>query len=69
MVPTGTSQEVVRKVHGALVRTLALKEIGERFKSLGGEPKTTSPEQFATFLHDEMEKYAALTRKLDLKFE
>jgi tripartite-type tricarboxylate transporter receptor subunit TctC len=68
-VPAGTPQEVVNRLHASLTKTLASKDMTERLRSLGGEPRPMSQEQFTSFLRSEIQKLTVLMRQLDIKLE
>jgi tripartite-type tricarboxylate transporter receptor subunit TctC len=67
--PAGAPPEVTRRLHDALLKALALPEIAERFTSLGGEPRSNTPEQFSAFLRAEIDKYSVLIKRLNLKLD
>ena len=53
VVPRGTPQPVVAKLHDAIVKTLAKPEMKERLTGQGVESIGSSPAEFAAFLKDE----------------
>lgn len=63
----GAPPEVLRKLHAVLMTTLASPQITERFRSLGGEPRSMTTEQFRTYLRDEIQKLAKLMKQLNIK--
>jgi tripartite-type tricarboxylate transporter receptor subunit TctC len=67
--PAGVPPEVSKRLHEALVKTLALPEISDRFTSLGGEPRSSTPDQYSAFLRSEIDKYSALIKRLNLKLD
>jgi tripartite-type tricarboxylate transporter receptor subunit TctC len=56
-VPTGTSKDIVNRLHKESVRILALPEVRDRMASEGAEFVADTPEQFTAFLKSEMEKW------------
>jgi tripartite-type tricarboxylate transporter receptor subunit TctC len=52
--PKGTPRPIVDKLLAAMVKTLALPEVKEAFGRQGAETLTTTPEEFARFLQEEM---------------
>ena len=42
-------------------------EVADRLKSLGGEPRPTSPDQATEFIRDEIRSVGTLMRKLDIR--
>jgi tripartite-type tricarboxylate transporter receptor subunit TctC len=53
LVPIGTSPEIVRRLHAALVQVVALAEFRERLANLGMQPIGNSPAAFAAELDDD----------------
>ncbi|MBI3068518.1 MAG: tripartite tricarboxylate transporter substrate binding protein, partial [Betaproteobacteria bacterium] len=62
LVPAGTAQPVVAKLHGDVTRALRAPEVHERLSGEGAEPVGNAPEQFAAFLRVETLKWAKVIR-------
>ena len=60
--PRTTSTDVVNKIAADVARLNAATEMKERLLTLGAEPVTSSPERFAVFIHDEIDKWGKLVR-------
>lgn len=56
-VPTGTSREIVTKLHDEVVRAIALPEIGERMSADGAQFVGDTPEQYTAFFKAEIVKW------------
>ncbi|MDB5867293.1 MAG: hypothetical protein JWO70_5099 [Betaproteobacteria bacterium] len=56
-VPTGTSKDIVNRLHRESVRILALPEVRDRMASEGAEFVADTPEQFTAFFRTELEKW------------
>jgi tripartite-type tricarboxylate transporter receptor subunit TctC len=54
VAPKGTPAQIIDKVHAAMQRTLATPEVRDGLASQGAEIFTTSPEEFRTFLVQEI---------------
>ena len=67
LAPARTPPDIVKRLHAATMNVLKSPEVAERLKALGGEARPTTPEQAADFMRDEVRKFAALMRKLDIK--
>lgn len=65
----GSPAEAQKKIHDTLLKVLATTEVKERFKSLGGEPRSMSQQQFADYNRDEIRKLSALMKRLNIKLE
>jgi tripartite-type tricarboxylate transporter receptor subunit TctC len=56
-VPTGTSQDIVNRLHKETVRAIASPDIRDRMSAEGAEFVGDTPEQFAAFIKSEIEKW------------
>ena len=61
-VPAGTPREIVERLHGEFTRALALADIREKLVALGAEPVGSRPEEFATYIRAEADKYARVIK-------
>ncbi len=66
LVPRGTPAAIVSRLNSELNAVLQLPEIRERFASQGAEPVGGTPQQFATLIRTETEKYAKLLRGIGM---
>jgi len=66
VAPAGTPTEVINRLHAAMVKTLKLPNVQERFLTLGMDAVGNSPGDFSTFIKSDMEQWMALTKKLQL---
>ncbi len=62
LVPTGTSGEIVARLHAEAVKLLNLPEVKERLAATGFEPIGNTPEQFAAYIRSEIEKWAKVVK-------
>ncbi len=67
LAPTGTSKDIIAKLSSELVKVMASPAIKERFSSLGMEPLTSDPEQFAAFIRSENTKWAKVVQQSGAK--
>ena len=56
-VPTGTSKDIVNKLHAKVVRIIKMPEVTERIASEGAEFVGDTPEQFTAFFKSEVAKW------------
>jgi tripartite-type tricarboxylate transporter receptor subunit TctC len=56
-VPTGTSRDIVTRLHREAVRIIALPEVRDRMATEGAEFVGDTPEQFTAFLRSEIDKW------------
>jgi tripartite-type tricarboxylate transporter receptor subunit TctC len=62
LAPAGTPKEVVAKLNAEMKKALELPEIKERFAAQGFAAAWSSPEQYAAFIDNEVEKWARVVK-------
>ncbi|MDP9900008.1 tripartite-type tricarboxylate transporter receptor subunit TctC [Variovorax ginsengisoli] len=67
MVPAKTPRDIVNKLHDEVEKALASPEVKERFLKLGADAWTLKPEQFDTYIKDEIKSNAALVKAAGLQ--
>ena len=67
--PRGVPEAIVARLNAALVAIVKMPDTRERFAALNLEPVGSSPEQFAQFLKDDLEKYARIAKAAGIKPE
>jgi len=69
LLPAGTPKAVRDKVQAAAVQAIGMAETRKRLEELGYVTIKDTPEAFAGFLHEDIEKMAALIKQYNLKPE
>src|SRR5262249_3342449 len=69
LLPAGTPQAVRDKLQSAAMQAMAMPETKKRLEDLGYVTLKDTPEQFARFLHEDIEKMAKLIKQYNLKPE
>jgi tripartite-type tricarboxylate transporter receptor subunit TctC len=64
VAPIGTPQEVIARLHDTLVRAIAQPEARAQLVSLGMEPVTSSPEEFAKVIADDVRNWSEVLRTM-----
>ena len=67
--PAGMPRPIVDKINAELRRLVGTEEVKQRIQSEGGDPLTSTPEEYAADIDKEESKWSALIRKLSLKVE
>jgi tripartite-type tricarboxylate transporter receptor subunit TctC len=67
--PAATPQEIVTRVHTAVVRALQDPTVRERFVSDGAEPIGNTPEQFAAVIRADLAKWARVIRDARIRLD
>src|ERR1700735_194064 len=67
LAPTGTPGDVLDKLHGETVKTLAMPAVRRKFDELGLEPVGHTPAEFAAIIKKETPEWAKLIKDAGLK--
>ncbi|MBI4207974.1 MAG: tripartite tricarboxylate transporter substrate binding protein [Betaproteobacteria bacterium] len=68
-VPAGTSKDIVGRLHGETIKVLGLPDVKERLFAAGFEIVTSTPEQFAAFTRNEIQKWGKLVKAASLRVD
>jgi tripartite-type tricarboxylate transporter receptor subunit TctC len=68
-VPTGTSRDIIGRLHRETVRIIGLPEVRDRMAAEGAEFVGDTPEQFTAFLRSEIEKWGKAVKASGAKPE
>jgi tripartite-type tricarboxylate transporter receptor subunit TctC len=69
VAPAGTPRDIVIRLNTAIVKIVGSPEISERFASLGAEPVTNTPEDFAKLVRNDVAKWAMVIKQQGIKLE
>jgi tripartite-type tricarboxylate transporter receptor subunit TctC len=69
LVPKGTPEGIRKKLYTQVAEILKTPDIVKRLNDIGAEPGGLPPEQFATFIHAETEKWIGLAKEAGIKPE
>jgi tripartite-type tricarboxylate transporter receptor subunit TctC len=69
MLPAGTPAPIVKRVHQAVTKALAVPAIQERIIAVGAEVVASSPEEFAAFLKREFVSWAKVVKEVGITVE
>ena len=67
--PAGMPKPIVAKLNAAMNKIAQTDEVKKRINTEGGDPLTSTPEQYAADIDQEERKWAGLIKKLNLKVE
>jgi tripartite-type tricarboxylate transporter receptor subunit TctC len=67
--PAGMPQPIVAKLNAAINAIAKTDEIRKRINNEGGDPLTSTPQEYASDIDQEERKWGALIKKLNLKVE
>jgi tripartite-type tricarboxylate transporter receptor subunit TctC len=69
LAPAGTPRDIVQRLSAETAKIVNAPEMRARFEQLGIEPVGNTPEQAATFLNDEISKWAKVINTAGVKAE
>jgi len=67
--PAGTPKEVIGRLHAETIKVMGLPDVKERLFNAGFEIVTSTPEQFAAFTRNEIQKWGKIVKAAGLKVE
>lgn len=62
LVPAATSRPVVNQLHGVITKVLNTPDVRAQLGTLGGQPFTNTPAEFASFIKSEIARWAEVIR-------
>src|SRR5215831_11286856 len=68
-LPSGASPALVERLHAAVDATVRSPDVTQKFTDLGADPQFGTPQEFATYVADDMAKWARLAKEAGLKSE
>jgi tripartite-type tricarboxylate transporter receptor subunit TctC len=67
LAPAGTPRPIVTRLNAELVKIMHMPDMKERLAGLATDPLTSTPEEFAAYLKQEIAKWGDVVRKANLK--
>jgi tripartite-type tricarboxylate transporter receptor subunit TctC len=69
LAPAGTPRPIIDRLNAALRTLVDTEQVKQRILAEGGDPMTSTPEEYAKDIDAEETKWGTLVRKLNLKVE
>jgi len=69
LAPAGTPRPIIDRLNAALRALVQTEQVKQRILTEGGDPLTSTPEEYAKDIDGEETKWGTLVRKLNLKVE
>jgi tripartite-type tricarboxylate transporter receptor subunit TctC len=63
VAPTGTPRAIISKLNAELLKTMQSSEFKQRLTAIGAEPLGTSPQEFASFMREEIGKLGKVVKE------
>jgi len=67
--PAGTSKNIITRLHAETLKVVGLPDVKERLFNAGFEIVTSTPEEFAAFTHNEIQKWGKIVKAAGLKVD
>lgn len=67
LAPAGTPRDIINRYNTEIVKVLNSADVRERFAKQGVEVKTTTPEEFGTFLRSEVARWGKVIKDAGIK--
>ena len=69
LAPTGTPREIIGRLNSELVKMMRSPEVTSRLESMGVEPLTNTPEEFADFVKKDVGKWSKVVKESGARVE
>jgi len=69
LAPAGTPAPVVNQLNRQVLKVLESADVREKLQAQGAEPMPGAPEAFASFMRDEMAKWAPVVKQAGVKLD
>jgi tripartite-type tricarboxylate transporter receptor subunit TctC len=66
-VPANTPKSIIKKLNASLLSSMNAPEIREKFEAIGAEPIGSSPEELATYLNKEIDRWGRVITTNNIK--
>lgn len=67
VAPAKTPRDIVMRLNREIVDILKLPDVAEKLNQQGALPVGDTPDQFATYIKDEIAKWGAVVRSANIK--
>jgi tripartite-type tricarboxylate transporter receptor subunit TctC len=69
LTPSGVAQDIVSRLNQEIVKALGTTEMKEKLASVGIEPRTNTPDEFAAFIRSETARFSKVIKEAGIKAE
>jgi tripartite-type tricarboxylate transporter receptor subunit TctC len=67
--PAGTPREIVEQLSKEVARVIRLPDVAKQMTSQGEMPRSSTPEEFASFVRGEIDKYRKIVKLANIRVE
>lgn len=69
LVPAGTPKSIVTKLNSEIVKTMVMPDVVERLGTQGGDTTSTTPEEFAALIREELKTWTGVIKAANIRLE
>ena len=69
LAPAGTPKEIIARLHAETVKAIADPKVAMQIRNAGGEPVTSTPEQFAAYIKSEIARWGKAVKEANLPMQ
>lgn len=69
LAPAGTPPAVISRLNQEIARALQLPDLRQRLLADGAEPGSSAPEEFGRIIHNDIKRFAALAKAVNMKVD
>jgi tripartite-type tricarboxylate transporter receptor subunit TctC len=69
LAPAGVPKQIVNKLSSEIVRIVHMPDVQQRFDSLAAEPIGNTPDEFATYIKEDIEKWAKVIKAANIRLD
>jgi tripartite-type tricarboxylate transporter receptor subunit TctC len=69
VAPAATPRDIVVRLNRDIVKAMSAPELRDKFTQLGVDPETSTPEQFAQLIRDEVARWGKVIRTAGIRIE
>jgi tripartite-type tricarboxylate transporter receptor subunit TctC len=67
LAPSATPRPIIARINAELIRVMQEPELKERLMTMAAEPRTSTPEEFGSYIRQEIAKWGEVVRKAGLQ--
>ncbi len=69
LAPAGTPKEVIAKLHAETVKAVSNPKVAVQIRNAGGEPVTSTPEEFSAYIKTEIARWSRAVKAANLPLQ
>jgi tripartite-type tricarboxylate transporter receptor subunit TctC len=69
IAPAGTPREIVAKLNAEIGRIVTTPEMRDKLGAQGADVRTNTPDEFSSFIRNEMTKWAKVVKDANVKVD